>query len=155
MLAMLVRPRLRARGRPDQSAEMNCVRGLGSTVFCFVGRDGIIQSITPNARQVLGEACDRAADLGLTFAELTQPDDRQMMADWIAFRKYSAAAPPVASSRARTAGFHAPTVATQPIAPRPPDRRDALRGAASPVTPHNDERHSRPTRLEGGAHVCV
>lgn len=82
MAAILVRPRLRARARQDMAGEMRAVQDLGSTVFCFTDRKGIVASITPNARQVLGEACDRAADLGLTFADLVQPEDRQRLEDW-------------------------------------------------------------------------
>ncbi|HSJ30186.1 MAG TPA: EAL domain-containing protein [Longimicrobiales bacterium] len=94
MLVMLVRPRLRTRARPDMSAEMHAARTLGSTVFCFLGRDGIVVSITPNAREVLGEACDRAADLALSFADLIQPDHRTAVDDWTARAWLSEPPPP-------------------------------------------------------------
>ncbi|HEX2165822.1 MAG TPA: EAL domain-containing protein [Longimicrobiales bacterium] len=94
MLVLLVRPRLRTRARPDMAAEMHVARTLGSTVFCFVGTDGVVASITPNAREVLGEACDRAADLDLTFADLVQPDDRELLRDWLARASLSEPPPP-------------------------------------------------------------
>jgi diguanylate cyclase (GGDEF)-like protein/PAS domain S-box-containing protein len=94
MLVILVRPRLRARVRPDMAVEMRSVQNLGSTVFCFVGGDGIVASITPNARQVLGEACERAADLRLTLAELVQPEDRHALEDWIGRAWLSEPPPP-------------------------------------------------------------
>lgn len=94
MLMMLVRPRLRMRARPDRTAEMNAARMHGSTVFCFVGSDGIIVSITENARQVLGDACDRAADLHLTIPDLVQPARRTALQDWLARAWLSEPPPP-------------------------------------------------------------
>jgi diguanylate cyclase (GGDEF)-like protein/PAS domain S-box-containing protein len=93
MLMMLVRPRLQARVRPDMGAEMFAARTLGSTVFCFVGADSVVLSITPNARQVLGEACDRAADLELTLADLIQPEHRPSLEDWLG-RAWQSEPPP-------------------------------------------------------------
>jgi hypothetical protein len=94
MLVILVRPRLRARVRPDMAVEMRSVQNLGSTVFCFVAGDSTVASITPNARQVLGEACDRAADLRLTLAELIQPEDRHALEDWVGRAWLSEPPPP-------------------------------------------------------------
>src|SRR5690606_38175958 len=94
MLVMLVRPRLRTRAaRPDMAAEMLLAQTSGSTVFCFVGTAGTVMSITPNARQVLGEACDRAADLNLTFSDLVQPDQRSTMEIWLN-RSWTSEPPP-------------------------------------------------------------
>jgi diguanylate cyclase (GGDEF)-like protein/PAS domain S-box-containing protein len=94
MLVMLVRPRLRARARPDMAAEMHAARTLGSTVFCFIGTEGIVLSITPNAREILGEACDRAAELDLTFADLIQPDHRASLQEWLGRAWLSEPPPP-------------------------------------------------------------
>jgi PAS domain S-box-containing protein len=63
-------------------------------VFCFVAGDSTVASITPNARQVLGEACDRAADLRLTLAELIQPEDRHALEDWVGRAWLSEPPPP-------------------------------------------------------------
>lgn len=94
MLMMLVRPRLRTRVRPDMASEMRAARTLGSTVVCFIGTDGVVVSITPNARQVLGEACDRAADLDLTFADLIQPEAGVALEDWLGRAWLSEPPPP-------------------------------------------------------------
>lgn len=93
MLMMLVRPRLRMRARPDSTAQIDAALTHGSTVFCFVGTDGIIVSITANARQVLGDACERAADLSLTVADLVQPAHRAPLQDWLA-RAWQSEPPP-------------------------------------------------------------
>lgn len=84
MAAMLVRPRLRGWTRGDESrSELRALQELGGTVYCLVAEDAHVRSITVNARQVLGEACDRAAELGLTVAELVQPDDFHELEDWL------------------------------------------------------------------------
>ncbi|HEX6132345.1 MAG TPA: EAL domain-containing protein [Longimicrobiales bacterium] len=83
MIAILVRPRLRAWVRPDPKAELRAMQETSSTVFCFVAGDGTVASITPSARHVLGEACDRAADLHLSFADLVQPEDPYRLDDWM------------------------------------------------------------------------
>jgi diguanylate cyclase (GGDEF)-like protein/PAS domain S-box-containing protein len=83
MAAILVKPRITALRRPDPVVEHRAITGLGSTVFCFVGTDGVIRSITPNAREVLGAACDQAAELELTFADLVQPEDRHRLDAWV------------------------------------------------------------------------
>ena len=57
---------------------------VGSTVFCFVAREGLVRSVTPNAREVLGDACDRAPELGLTLCDLLQPESRARLDDWVA-----------------------------------------------------------------------
>jgi diguanylate cyclase (GGDEF)-like protein/PAS domain S-box-containing protein len=94
MLVMLVRPRLRTRARPDMATEMRAARTTGSTVFCFIATDGVIVSITPNAREVLGEACDRAADLCLTIPDLVQPEHGPALDDWIGRAWLSEPPPP-------------------------------------------------------------
>ncbi|MBR9989874.1 MAG: EAL domain-containing protein [Gemmatimonadetes bacterium] len=94
MLVVLLRPRLRTRAHPDMKPEMLAARTSGSTVFCYLGDDGVITSVTPNARQILGEACDRAAELGLTLAELIQPDDRDALNDWLGRARLTEPPPP-------------------------------------------------------------
>ena len=83
MLAMLVRPRLPGFSRDGTAETFKGVPELAGTVYCLVGEDGRIRSVTPNARVVLGEACDRAAELQLTLAELLQPEVAQTLEDWL------------------------------------------------------------------------
>ena len=45
------------------------------TVQCVVDGIGVVRAITPNAARVLGEACERAAELELSASELLQADD--------------------------------------------------------------------------------
>jgi diguanylate cyclase (GGDEF)-like protein/PAS domain S-box-containing protein len=84
LLAILVTPRLRNWVRaPEAEADLQAINALVSTVYCLVDEACNVRSVTPNARQVLGDACDRAAELGLTLSELLQPDDRVMLEDWL------------------------------------------------------------------------
>lgn len=83
MIAILVRPRLRALSRPDAKAELRAMQETSGTVFCFVAGDSVVASITANARHVLGDACDRAADLHLSFNDLIQPEDPHRLDDWL------------------------------------------------------------------------
>ncbi|MGH7468425.1 MAG: putative bifunctional diguanylate cyclase/phosphodiesterase [Longimicrobiales bacterium] len=46
-----------------------------NTVICLCDAQGVVQYITPNAQRVLGEACERAPELGLTLGALLQPED--------------------------------------------------------------------------------
>ena len=79
---MLVRPRVTGRSRVPGDPGMPELQELGGTVYCLVNRAGRVRSVTPNARQVLGEACDRAAEFDLTLAELLQPDHPSELDDW-------------------------------------------------------------------------
>jgi len=83
MAAMLVRPRFRSWSREGEPGELRALQQIGGTVYALVGEDAHVRSITANARQVLGEACDRAAELDLTLCELLQPDVARDLDDWL------------------------------------------------------------------------
>ncbi|HUF52088.1 MAG TPA: EAL domain-containing protein [Longimicrobiales bacterium] len=83
MLAMLVRPRLPGHARDDAADSLKVVPELSGTVYCLVGEDGRVRAVTPNAREVLGEACERAATLSLTLTELLQPEQPTDLEDWL------------------------------------------------------------------------
>lgn len=48
---------------------------VSRAVMCLIDVGGIVRSITPNAAHILGEACDRAAELELHITELLQNDN--------------------------------------------------------------------------------
>jgi diguanylate cyclase (GGDEF)-like protein/PAS domain S-box-containing protein len=105
MAAILVKPRIRARLRAEPTVAQRAITELGSTVFCFIGANGVIRSITPNAREVLGDACDRAAELELTFADLIQPESRVRVDDWVCRAWQPEPAPPLTiATRGPTSG---------------------------------------------------
>jgi diguanylate cyclase (GGDEF)-like protein/PAS domain S-box-containing protein len=83
MAAILVKPRIRARLRAEPTVAQRAIVELGGTVFCFVAHNGVVRSITPNAREVLGDACDRAAELELAFGDLVQPESRTRLDNWM------------------------------------------------------------------------
>jgi diguanylate cyclase (GGDEF)-like protein/PAS domain S-box-containing protein len=85
MLAFLGRPRLRGwlQPEPGNTPDMGVVSALSGTVSCLVDQQGLVRSITPNARLVLGDACERAPELQLTLAELLQPEDGFVLDDWL------------------------------------------------------------------------
>lgn len=78
LFALAIRPRLfaaRTEDKPDVSQQrLIALLDASRVVLCIVDGVGIIRAITPNAATVLGEACDRAADLELTVSELLQVD---------------------------------------------------------------------------------
>jgi len=84
VLALLARPRLRPWGRESESDAQKALNQLGTTVCCLLDSTGLVRSITANARIVLGDACERAAELGLSLTELIQPDDPVALSDWMA-----------------------------------------------------------------------
>ncbi len=71
-----VRPRLfGARGGASTAnADLRLLFGASPTVLCLTNASGRVRAITPNAARVLGEACDRAAELNVGAAELLQAD---------------------------------------------------------------------------------
>ncbi|MEX1182919.1 MAG: EAL domain-containing protein [Gemmatimonadota bacterium] len=83
MLVLLVHPRLRPGSKAAAEDPLSQVPALARTVYCLVDHHGLIRSITGNARRVLGEACDRAAELGLNMRELLQPDERIALENWL------------------------------------------------------------------------
>ena len=78
MLSMAIKPRLFP-GRTDAAAMADSVRlaallGESLSVLCVVDGIGIVRAVTPNADRILGEACNQAAELELSLAELLQAD---------------------------------------------------------------------------------
>lgn len=75
LLAAVV-PRLRVGVRDSQAAPGGGPAQLhGGTVACLCDAQGTVLHITPNAREILGEACERAAEFGLSLGVLLQPED--------------------------------------------------------------------------------
>ena len=64
-------PRLRSSSRAEDLAPP-IAHSLTVLVICDAA--GVVRSITPNARPVLGDACERAAEFNSTLAELLQPE---------------------------------------------------------------------------------
>jgi PAS domain S-box-containing protein/diguanylate cyclase (GGDEF)-like protein len=63
-----------ARGESGKNAAPNIAHG--ATVLVVADPAGTVKNISLNAREVLGEACERAAEFRLTLAELLQPERR-------------------------------------------------------------------------------
>jgi diguanylate cyclase (GGDEF)-like protein/PAS domain S-box-containing protein len=77
--------RLLGRGRkPELDADLRSINAMAGTVYCLVGEDQVVRSITPNASVVLGEACDRAAELQLRLEELLRPESGAELEAWVA-----------------------------------------------------------------------
>jgi PAS domain S-box-containing protein/diguanylate cyclase (GGDEF)-like protein len=78
LLATAMRPRIFG-SRPAPGGDINeRMRSLfkaSSSVLCLTDAAGNVRAITPNAARVLGDACDRAAELGVTARELLQVDN--------------------------------------------------------------------------------
>lgn len=105
MAAILVKPRIRARLRAEPTVAQRAIVELGGTVFCFVAHNGVVRSITPNAREVLGDACDRAAELELAFGDLVQPESRTRLDNWMQRAWQPEPPPPLTlATRGPTAG---------------------------------------------------
>ena len=79
LFAMAMRPRLfGARPEADAAGMVAQLRTLfqaSHSVLCLMDAAGNVRAITPNAARILGEACDRAVELGITISELLQPDN--------------------------------------------------------------------------------
>ena len=73
LLAAVV-PRRRATRNHETQLPGEIQRQVG-TVICVCTTRGIVQYISPNATHVLGDAADRAADLGLDLVTLLQPEN--------------------------------------------------------------------------------
>jgi diguanylate cyclase (GGDEF)-like protein/PAS domain S-box-containing protein len=86
MLALLVKPRLRGLlgGTAAAEADLRAINALTGTVYCMVDQAGVIRSITANAQRVLGEACERAAELELTLSQLVQSERADVVTAWLA-----------------------------------------------------------------------
>lgn len=78
LFALAMRPRLfgaRAAAAAPTPERARALLNSSRTVMCLADATGIVRVITPNAAQVLGDACDRAAELELNLAELIQAEN--------------------------------------------------------------------------------
>ncbi|MGQ0561534.1 MAG: putative bifunctional diguanylate cyclase/phosphodiesterase [Gemmatimonadota bacterium] len=80
--ALAIRPRLFATRRADRTSQaaaerLRALLDTSHSVLCIADGIGIVRAITPNAARILGAACDRAAELELSVAELLQVDQPQ------------------------------------------------------------------------------
>ncbi|HSL71292.1 MAG TPA: EAL domain-containing protein, partial [Longimicrobiales bacterium] len=68
-------PRFRGGPRPDGEAHaLAPALSHAGTVLVVADAGGVVRHVSPNARPVLGDACERAAEFRLTLAELVQPE---------------------------------------------------------------------------------
>ncbi len=78
LFALVTRPRLfGARVEPPISREQSHMAALldaAQSVLCVVDGIGVVRSITPNASRILGHACEQAAALQISAAELLQAE---------------------------------------------------------------------------------
>lgn len=79
LFAMAIRPQRlfgsRAEAGPPPPAELTALFQASPSVLCLLESTGRVRAITPNAARVLGEACDRAAELHVSAKELLQADN--------------------------------------------------------------------------------
>src|SRR5688572_26920228 len=73
LLAAVV-PRRRAT-RAHETQLPGEIQRQAATVSCVCNPRGIVQHISPNATRILGDAADRAAELGLDLVTLLQPEN--------------------------------------------------------------------------------
>src|SRR5687767_9673104 len=72
LLAMTMRPRIFGSRPPAANGatdELSSLFQASPSVLCLTDGSGQIRAITPNAARILGDACDRAAELGITAKE--------------------------------------------------------------------------------------
>lgn len=75
LVAAAMRPRLRAARKPGSPvADLLSLFQASPSVLCLLEASGRVRAVTPNAARVLGDACDRAAELGISARELLQAD---------------------------------------------------------------------------------
>lgn len=78
LFALAIRPRLfatRAESATEAATQrLNALMANSLSVLCVVDGIGVVRAITPNAGRILGDACDRAADLEISLTELLQAD---------------------------------------------------------------------------------
>lgn len=79
LFAMPIRPRLFGPRTEAASAtvppQLRALFQASESVLCLMDAAGIVRAITPNAARILGDACDRAAELNTSAVELLQPDN--------------------------------------------------------------------------------
>ena len=83
LFAMAMRPRLfgsRAEASGTPTAELVSLFHASPSVLCLLEANGRVRAITPNAARILGDACDRAAELGISAKELLQADNAEEVA---------------------------------------------------------------------------
>jgi diguanylate cyclase (GGDEF)-like protein/PAS domain S-box-containing protein len=77
LLALAVRPRLfgsrTAPAKPEQ--DLHALFQAAPAVLTLTDASGRIRAITPNAARILGDACDRAAELSISINELLQAEN--------------------------------------------------------------------------------
>src|SRR5262245_34312811 len=71
-------------GRGESAASAAPGIAHGATVLVVADPAGTVKHISLNARDVLGEACERAAEFRLSLAELFQPERRADIDDLLA-----------------------------------------------------------------------
>lgn len=77
MLSLAIKPRRFGRSDPSVAGDVGRLAALlesSISVLCVVDGIGVVRAVTPNAARILGEACERAAALELSLAELLQAD---------------------------------------------------------------------------------
>src|SRR5688500_9822320 len=78
LISLAIRPRkfgARAAAVDTLPVQLGALFQASQSVLCLLDATGAVRAITPNAARILGEACDRAAELGITTVELLQPDN--------------------------------------------------------------------------------
>ncbi len=77
IVALATRPVFAGRtaGPRSASSALQSLFQASDSVLCLTDATGRVRVITPNAARVLGEACDRAAELNVTAIELLQPEN--------------------------------------------------------------------------------
>src|SRR5687767_5531648 len=75
LLALAMRPRLFGSRSAALPTDLRSLFQASHSVLCLLDGSGIVRAITPNAARVLGEACDRAPELGVNAGELLQADN--------------------------------------------------------------------------------
>ncbi len=106
LFAMSVRPRLfgsRAAPTGSMTAGLRALFHASPSVLCLTDAAGHVRAITPNAARVLGDACDRAAELGITVKELLQAESVAALQDVLDdLSRTDAAATPIWTLKTRS-----------------------------------------------------
>ncbi len=82
LFAAAIRPRIfgpRATLDTAMQDDMRALFQASPAVLCLTDATGHVKVITPNAARILGDACDRAAELGVTIKDVLQADDPQQV----------------------------------------------------------------------------
>ncbi|HEX6065027.1 MAG TPA: PAS domain S-box protein, partial [Longimicrobiales bacterium] len=82
LFAAAIRPRIfgsRPALESGMHADLHSLFQASPAVLCLTDATGHVKVITPNAARILGDACDRAAELGVTIKDVLQADDPQQL----------------------------------------------------------------------------